>query len=105
MNDPQNEFRMEKYDSINEFAVTGEFGFLRVEGPFEVAKDGTVWGITVENRCEDHATLLPDFEGDAAVLIADGQSIGGGIITDIYDFENSNELHVLVDQYAMDDLA
>jgi hypothetical protein len=105
MNDPRDEFGVEKHDSINEFAVAGEFGFLRVEGPLEVAKDGTVWGIIVENPCEDHATLLRNLEGDAAVLIVDGKSIGGGIITDVYDFENSDELHILVDQYAMGDIA
>ncbi|WP_330633755.1 WDGH domain-containing protein [Halocatena halophila] len=40
-------------------------------------------------------------EGYAAVLIADGNPIGGGIIDTVYDPQDEGETHVLVDQYAM----
>lgn len=90
-----------EYSSINEFVVVGEFGFQRVPGPFEVVKDGTVWGIVVPMDAHPTVRHLDDQEGEAAVIIADGQAVGGGILTGIVEEEDHDELHVLVDQYAM----
>lgn len=90
-------------DSINEFVIAGEFGFQRVPGPFEVVKDGTVWGIVVPDDAHPTVRTLPGQEGEAAVLFADAQAVGGGIVTDVVEKPDHDELHVLVDQYAMDD--
>lgn len=90
-------------DSINEFVVAGEFGFQRVPGPFEVVKDGTVWGIVVPNDAHPTVSGLPEQEGEAAVLMADAEPVGGGIVTDVVEKDDHDELHVLVDQYAIGD--
>lgn len=92
-------------DSINEFVVAGEFGFKRVPGPFEVVKDGTVWGIVVPLDAHPTVRTLSDDEGEAAVLFADAQAVGGGIVADVVEEESCDELHVLVDQHAIGDSA
>lgn len=86
-------------DTINEFTIAGEFGFQRVPGPFEVVKDGTVWGIVVPEDAHPTVRTLPDQEGEAAVLVADAETVGGGIVTDVVEKPDHDELHVLVDQY------
>jgi len=91
---------IEQYESINEFAVVGEFGFQRVPGPFEVVKDGTVWGIIVPEDAHPTVSRLSDQEGEAAVLVADAEIVGGGILTNVVEESEHDELHVLVDQYA-----
>lgn len=90
-------------DSINEFTITGDFGFQRVLGPFDVVKDGTIWGIHVPKDTHPTVRALPSREGEAAVLVADGEVIGGGIVSDVVEVPDHDELHVLVDQYAMGD--
>lgn len=89
-----------EYDSINEFAVVGAFGFQRVPGPFDVIQDGTVWEIAVPVDAHPTVTTLPNQEGEAAVLVADARIIGGGILTDVIDEPEDKMLHLLVDQYA-----
>jgi len=93
----------EEPDSINEFAIVGEFGFKRVAGPFEVDKSGTNWTIMLPDDPEDiHLrTLDDDHEGDAAVLVADCEVIGGGIVTDIWNPEGEPGRRLTIDQYAM----
>jgi len=91
----------EQYASINEFAVIGEFGFQRVEGPFEVVKDGTVWGINVPKDTHPTVSTLPGQEDEAAVIVADGEIVGGGILTDVVEETEHDEYHVLIDQYVM----
>jgi hypothetical protein len=91
----------EQYDTINEFTVTGRFGFQRVTGPFEVEKRGTVWGIVVPTDAHPTVSTLSEHDGVAAVLLADGKSIGGGIVPDVVAVEDQDELHVLVDQYGI----
>lgn len=90
---------IEQYDSINELTIVGEFGFQQVPGPFDVEKDGTVWGVVVPTDAHPTVAALPNNEGEAAVLIADGKTVGGGIVTDVVDVPEHDELHVLVDQY------
>lgn len=90
-------------DSINEFTIAGEFGFQRVSGPFEVVKEDTVWGIVVPKDAHPTVSTLGSQEGEAAVLIADGEAVGGGVVTDIVEIEDHDELHVVVDQYVMGD--
>ena len=94
----------DRFDSINEFTIAGTFGFQRVPGPFDVSKNGTVWGIVVPE--DTHPTVQSLFEqkGEAAVLVADGVTVGGGVVTDVVDVPDHGELHVLVDQYAMGEL-
>lgn len=99
----QQKTRANQYDSVNELVVAGEFGFQRVPGPFEVVKDGAVWGVVVPEDAHPTVSALPDAEGEAAVLIADAKAVGGGIVTDIVEQPDHDELHVLVDQYAMGD--
>lgn len=94
---------VEQYDSINELVVAGDFGFQRVPGPFEVVQDGTVWGIVVSEDAHATVRTLPDQEGEVAVLIADAQAVGGGIVTDVVEVSDHDEYHVLVDQYARGD--
>lgn len=91
----------QQYDSINELTIVGEFGFQRVPGPFEVVKDGTIWGIVVPEDTHQTVSTLSSQEGEAATLVADGETIGGGIVTDVVEVDDHDELHVLVDQYAM----
>lgn len=91
--------RTQQYSTINEFVVAGEFGFQRVPGPFEVVKDGTIWGIVVPEDAHPTVQHLDDQEGEAAVIIADGKAVGGGILTDVVEEDDHDELHVLVDQY------
>jgi len=93
----------EQYETINEFAVAGDFGFQRVRGPFEVVKDGTIWGIVVPKDAHPTVSTLPNQEGEAAVLVADAKIVGGGLVTDVVEVSEHDELHVLVDQYARGD--
>ena len=97
--------------SINQLVLSGEFGFLAVDGPFTVEKDGTVWNIAIPTDEEDHATPNPfslkslrQSDGKAATLIADCEAVGGGLVTDARDLEDSDKLYVFVDQYAMGDV-
>lgn len=90
-------------DSINEFAIVGEFGFQRVPGPFEVEKTGTVWGIVVPEDAHPTVSTLSGQDGEAAALLADGEVVGGGVVSAVEEIEEHDELHVLVDQYAMGD--
>lgn len=92
----------EQYDSINEFVIAGKFGFLSVGGPFSVEKEATLWTIIVPNGDVDEWAMdsLRDSEGEAAVLIGDGQAIGGGLIDVTHEPEEEEELHVVVDQHA-----
>lgn len=99
-----------QYESVNEFVFAGEFGFLNVEGPFSVEKEGTLWTIAVPTADGDHGTpnrftldSLRDGEGKAAVLIADGGAVGGGVVDTVFEPEGEGELHVVVDQYAQGD--
>lgn len=89
----------EQFDTINEFTIAGEFGFQRVPGPFEVEKDGTIWGIVVPEDAHPTVSTLHGQEGEAAVVVADGRVVGGGIVTDVVEIEEHDELHILVDQY------
>lgn len=95
-------------DSVNEFVLAGEFGFLNVEGPFTAEKEGTLWTVAIPTEDDDHGTpnrftldSLRDGEGKAAVLIADGTAVGGGVVDTVAEPEGEGELHVVVDQYAM----
>lgn len=98
MTEPQ-DTGIEQFDSVNEFTIVGEFGFQRVPGPFEVEKDGTIWGIVVPKDAHPTVSTLSGQEGEGAVLVADGRVVGGGIVTDVVEIEEHDELHVLVNQY------
>lgn len=87
-------------DSINAFVVVGDFGFNDVDGPFAVEKDGTKWTIRVPTDGDVHTALLENNEGDGAVLLADADVVGGGLVDVVHEPEGEGELHVVVDQYA-----
>lgn len=98
-------------DTINEFAIIGDFGFHRVEGPFRLDSAGTnrtvilpladdVWG-NIDART---ASLLEDTEGERVALVADGEIVGGGVVTDVWAPDGEDELHLVVDQYARKDV-
>jgi len=97
--------------SINQLVQAGEYGFAAVDGPFLVDKDGTKWSIQVP--LDDDDALNPDraammtlngmSEGEAAVLIADGEAVGGGLIESIYEPEGEETMFIVVDQYAAGD--
>lgn len=96
--------------SINQLVLAGEFGFMAVDGPFTVEKDGTVWNVAIPTDEDDHGTPNPftlkslrQSEGKAAVLIADAEAVGGGVVTDAGELEDSDKLYVSVDQYAHGD--
>lgn len=96
---------IERYDSINELVIAGEFGFLNVEGPFSVEKEGTLWTVMIPTDGDSapnplSQNSLRDSGGKAAVLIADGTTVGGGIVKLADEPEGEGELHVVVDQYA-----
>lgn len=98
----------ETVDSINQLVLAGEFGFLAVDGPFTAEKDGKIWGVVVPTDQDDHAApnrftveALRDGDEKAAVLIADGQAVGGGLVEDVVEPEGHDEMHVVVNQYAM----
>ncbi|NUC74986.1 hypothetical protein HTZ84_22235 [Haloterrigena sp. SYSU A558-1] len=90
-------------DTINSFAVTGDFGFNHVEGPFAVEKDGTKWTIAVPHDDVLSPSVLKDNEGDGCVLLADCEPVGGGLVETVHDPEGEGELHVVVDQYPRGD--
>lgn len=89
----------EKYDSINELVVVGDFGFNRLAGPWDVEKEGTKWTVIIPYGEMSHALGHSD-EGNGAVLIADGTAVGGGLIDTVFDPKDEGEQHVVVDQYA-----
>jgi hypothetical protein len=102
---------MEQHDTINEFVVVGEFGFDRVEGPFSVEKEGTNWEILIPLNENDRSSIpdhqqsgLRSHEGERAVLLADTEPIGGGVIELVDEPEGEEMMVVLVDQYAMGDV-
>lgn len=88
-------------DTINEFAIIGDFGFKRVVGPFDAEKDGTLWTISVPLDSDEPAidTLALD-DGRAASIVADGEIIGGGIVETVDAPDGEDELHVVIDQYT-----
>ena len=95
---------IQRPDTINEFAVVGEFGFKRIDGPFSVEKAGTNWTVIIPGERDDPPIqTLDSDEGHAAVLVADCEVVGGGILTDAWRPEGEDELHVIIDQYAMGD--
>jgi len=89
-------------DSINEFALAGDFGFMRVEGPFEVDKSGTNWTIFLPENPDNRVvrTLDEDDEGLAGVLVADCEVVGGGIVTNVWNPEGEDGRRLTIDQYA-----
>jgi len=98
----------DRYETVNEFVIAGEFGFLRVEGPFECEKEGTLWTVVVPTDQDDYAAPNPitlgsltDHDGESAVVIADGEAVGGGIVKLTNQIESEGELHIVIDQYAM----
>lgn len=93
------ELDIKEPDFINEFAIIGDFGFARHEGPWEVQKNGTVWLIIMPFEDINFQISKCD-EGYSAALVADGQIVGGGIISEVYEPE-AHEFHVFVDQYEM----
>jgi len=91
----------ETYDSINEFGIAGEFGFLRFEGPFVTEKEGTKWTVVIGGDYEHPSlSVLDDQEGRAAALVADGEIVGGGVIDAVAHLDGAGKTHVVVDQYA-----
>jgi hypothetical protein len=90
----------EAIESINEFAVVGEFGFQRVPGPLSVVRSGTNWVIVVPKDAHPTVSTLPAQEGKAAAIVADGEIVGGGIINSVTKDTENGDIHVTVDQYA-----
>lgn len=100
-------------DTINALVLAGDFGFNNVEGPFSVEKTGTNWAVRIPTDQDDYAapncvalTALEDAADKAAVLIADGVAVGGGLVTDVMQLDGSERgphLCVTVDQYARGD--
>lgn len=90
-------------DSINQLVIVGEFGYLDVGGPWEVEKSGTNWAVIIPYEDIESDTPAPSshHEGCGAVLIADFEVVGGGVVDTVYDPEDEGETHVIVDQYAM----
>jgi len=95
-------------NNINQLVLSGEFGFLAVDGPFTVEKDGTVWNIAIPTAEGDAGTPNPftvkslrQSEGKAT-LIADCEAVGGGVVTKTGEIAD-DKLYVFVDQYAMGD--
>jgi len=91
-------------DSINEFTIVGDFGFQRMEGPFGVEKENTVWTITVPEGTHPTIQHMDGQTGEAVVLVADCTTVGGGIVERVEHREQSCEYLVFVDQYARGDL-
>jgi len=99
---------VEQYDTINQLVTVGEFGYLAVDGPLSVEQDGTLWTVIIPTEGDDHSTpnaltlrQLRDSDGTAAVLIADCEAVGGGVVELTDEPEGEGALYVVVDQYAM----
>jgi len=100
---------VEQHDTINQLVTVGEFGFLTVDGPLSVEKDGTRWTVIIPTGGDNHRTpsalaIRSTSEGAnwmAAVLIADCEVVGGGVVELTDEPEGEGALHVVVDQYAM----
>lgn len=98
--------REHKIDTINSFALIGEFGFYHAEGPFPVDKSGTVWTIKVEPGMLSVDLVrsvgsMTDMQCPTVALMADGQFVGGGVFEDFHEPEGEESVYLLVDQYAM----
>jgi len=99
-------------ESINQLVTAGAHGFAAVDGPFLVEKEGTKWTITVpldENDAlapsdAEMLTLKRLQKGESAVLIADGEAVGGGVIELTYEPDGEGERHIVVEQNAAGDL-
>lgn len=87
-------------DSINKLVFVGEFGFQRLDGPFSVSKDGTLWHVHVPTSHDSHIDARE--RGTGAVLIADCEIVGGGVLESIEEIEGDR--YVNIDQYAIEDL-
>jgi hypothetical protein len=83
-------------DCINELVIVGEMGFLRLLGPWTVEKEGTKWTVILPVG----KSIRGSNEGKAAVLIADCQAVGGGIIDVVHEPDGEENPYVVVDQYA-----
>lgn len=105
-------------DSIGELVIAGDFGFKEVTGPFEAEKSGTVWTLIAPADPADAdseqaaeaarqlATVGEREEGEAAVLLTEDEVVGGGVVTESWvpEPDGPNERHVLVDQYALEEV-
>lgn len=93
-------------DTINSFALIGEFGFYSAEGPFPVDKSGTIWTIEISPQSltaglSTGIGQLTDMDRPAVALMADCEIIGGGVFEDFHEPEGEEAVYLLVDQYAM----
>lgn len=90
----------EELQAVNEFAVAGEFGFLRLEGPFEAEFEEAKWTIIIPEEF-DHPSkrFLDDHIGLGAIVVADGKIVGGGLLQLVEDFEEEEDMFVVIDQY------
>jgi len=91
----------EEYDTINEFALVGEFGYQRVPGPFATSKSGYVWEIIVPMDTHPTMNHIDRQEGEAIALIADCEVVGGGILSRVVESEERGEKYLYVDQYLL----
>lgn len=104
MTDYDSYYSKNSLSTINEFGVVGEWGFVSNEGPYEADKEGTIWVIYIPS--EDAGSMihhLTDLQGEGSVILSDGEIIGGGILVDVFEPEGEEEIHVVIDQYAMGD--
>jgi len=88
-------------DSINELCFVGEFGFHRIGGPHTVSKSINEWLVEIDIEDVNFISGVEDNVGECAVLVADGEVIGGGVTTDVVVVDEKDEILVFVDQYAM----
>jgi len=93
----------DKYDSINEFAIVGKFGFQAVRGPFNAEKDGKVWEIIVPVESHPTVSHIDKQEGESIALIADCEIVGGGILSRVVTSDERGEKYLYVDQYVLGD--
>lgn len=87
-------------ETINEFATVNKYGFHRFEGPFEVARQGTVWSITVPDDHDVHVEPERVIASGAAI-VRDCEIVGGGVVKTVRETEDATIIGV--DQYAAGD--
>lgn len=97
----QSEAQPDYPDTVNSLTMVGDFGFDHYGGPFEFVIQDEKWGVVIpkEPLPETRQTALKGHEDQPALVIADGEPVVGGHLTEVVEVEEHDELHAVGDSY------